>query len=164
MRVLTLVRHAKASREDPTLDDFHRPLDERGLRDAPLMAQRLARSGGLPDRLVSSPALRALTTARLFADALGIPQQAILLQPDIYEASADQLLQVVRGLDEAALSVALFGHNPGLSDFCQALGRGGIGELPTCAVVRFELDVPRWSEVRPGCGRLLGYSFPKERQ
>lgn len=164
MRALTLVRHAKSSWDDPALDDFDRPLNQRGLRDAPLMGQRLARSGAPPDCLVSSPALRALTTARLFAGALGIPEHAILQQPAIYEAGVPELFAVVRGLDDAYGSVALFGHNPGFTDFAHALARCSFGELPTCAVVRLELDAGSWREVQHGGGRLLNFSFPKERQ
>lgn len=164
MRSLTLVRHAKSSWATATLDDFDRPLNERGRRDAPLMAQRYAHAAERPLQLVSSPALRAATTAAIFAEALEIAPDAIRYDATIYEASVDALLQVVRGLDDAVANAVLFGHNPGLSDFCHSLARCEFTELPTCAVARIDFDVERWQDVAPGRGRLLAYSFPKERQ
>jgi phosphohistidine phosphatase len=161
MRLLTLVRHAKSSWEYPELSDFERPLNERGRRDAPLMAERLRRSPPRPDRLVSSPALRAITTAHIFADALSIPRDDIVLQPRIYEASAATLLRIVRGLDDGDRHVMLFGHNPGFSELAHLLADCTFDELPTCAVARFELDVKTWQDVGEDCGQLARYGCPK---
>ena len=162
MRTLTLVRHAKSSWDDPKLEDFHRPLNERGFRDAPVMAQRLAKLLDATPQLVASPALRTTTTARIFAEVLGIPENAIRFEPPIYDASTAELLAVVRKLDDAFPNVALFGHNPGISDLCHKLARCSFAEMPTCAMAVLEFDVDRWADVANG--RLFAYSFPKERQ
>lgn len=162
MRSLTLVRHAKSSWDDPALADFDRPLNDRGHRDAPVMAQRLARRLDSVPALVSSPARRAATTARTFAEALGLPADAIRYDAGIYDASADELLAIVRAFDDRTPVIALFGHNPGLSDLSHRLARCSFHEMPTCAMATFEFDVEHWRDVEHG--RLIAYSFPKERQ
>lgn len=162
MKLLTLVRHAKSSRDDPELPDFERPLTERGRRDAPAMAQRARQLLGRPDRLVSSPALRAITTARSFAEGLGIATDEISVQPRIYEATVEALLRLVRTLDDHDRHVMLFGHNPGFSDLALELARCPFADMPTCAVAQFELGVKLWSEVNYGCGKLLHFTHPKE--
>ncbi len=164
MRTLTLVRHAKSSWADEQLDDFHRPLNERGLRDAPLMAERFVHGLKETVSLVSSPATRAAATAEIFAQACRIAPARIRLEPAIYEASSADLLHVVRALDDADANVLLFGHNPGLSDFCHLLARCDFADMPTCAIARIDFDLDHWNLVGPGSGRLVAYSYPKERQ
>lgn len=162
MRRLSLIRHAKSSWDYAELSDFERPLNTRGRRDAPAMAKRLAAELERPLRLVSSPALRAITTAHAFAEALVLPQTAIRLEPRIYEASRGNLLQLVRELDDADSHVMLFGHNPGFTELAQLLAPCPFSEMPTCAAATFGLDAARWRDVRPGCGSLLRYEYPKK--
>ena len=146
MRRLILVRHAKSSRDDPTLADRDRPLNERGLRDAPRMGERLARRGLRPDLIVSSPALRALTTAQLMARAFDCDPDAIILNERIYAATPDTLLEVIRGLGDEAKCVMLVGHNPELSELARRWS-SDIDELPTCAVADFRFDLKSWSKL-----------------
>lgn len=165
MYSLTLVRHAKSSWDDPMLEDFQRPLNDRGRRDAPIIASRYARIiSPVSPQLVSSPALRAKSTALIFADVLGLQSESIRFEPGIYEATTSELLTIIRGFDDSVSEIALFGHNPGLSDLCHTLGRCSFDEMPTCALARFEFDVEHWSDITRGRGRLLAYTFPKERQ
>lgn len=159
---LTLIRHAKSAWDDPALTDFQRRLSPRGQRDAPVMAQRLLETRRLPDRLVSSPAVRAVTTARVFAGALGIKPDAISLEPRIYDASRKTLCEVVRGLDPTARHVALFGHNPGFSELACWLATCPFKEMPTCAIAQVELQIGRWDELGAGCGKLANYLYPKD--
>ncbi|TXH05879.1 MAG: hypothetical protein E6R07_03495 [Nevskiaceae bacterium] len=161
MRLLTLVRHAKSSWDYAELTDFERPLNARGRRDAPAMAARL-RAGSPPDRLVSSPALRAITTARLFAQALDLSEDGIAILPRIYDASLPTLLDVVRELDDASGNVALFGHNPGLSLLALELSADPVLELPTCGIVQLELPARRWREIAPASGRVRWHDWPKK--
>src|SRR5213593_2985207 len=100
MKTLFLVRHAKSSRDDPTLPDRERPLDARGRRDAPRMGKHLAKRDVKPDSIVSSPALRALTTAQLIADEIGYERRHIVVDDRLYASSADDLLVVIRALDK----------------------------------------------------------------
>lgn len=161
MRILTLVRHAKSSRDYPELSDFERPLHTRGRKDAPLVAARLRKADIKPDLLISSPATRAITTARLFAEELNLHQNEIALNPHIYEASAWTLLHIVRTLHPDHSDVMLFGHNPGLSNFAHDLvNKCEFDELPTCGVVRIELPAKVWSLIQPGSGKVLKYEHP----
>jgi phosphohistidine phosphatase len=162
MRLLTIVRHAKSSWDDTDLSDFERPLNDRGRRDAPRMALWTRQAVGVPDCIVSSPALRAITTARTFADALGIDVNHLLIQNRIYEASLNTLLRLLRGFDDEYGHVMLFGHNPGLSELTHALARCPFDDLPTCAVVHIELGIKYWADVAEHNGQLLRYQFPKQ--
>ncbi|HEX4895532.1 MAG TPA: histidine phosphatase family protein [Solimonas sp.] len=162
MRLLTLVRHAKSSWDDPALSDFERPLNARGRRDAPRMAQHLLQAIGRPDRMVSSPALRAITTARAFCEVLALHQDEILILPRIYEASVATLLSLVRQLDDGDAHAMLFGHNPGFSDLATTLAPCSFDEMPTCAAVQIALPVSRWSEVARGLGEVRHYACPRQ--
>lgn len=143
---LTLVRHAKSDWNDESLADHDRPLNSRGLRDAPAMAQRFADSGARVQRIVSSNALRALTTAAAFGLALNV---GVELDKDLYLASASRLLAVAA--DSGVDSVMLVAHNPGITDLAALLSRGAIDRMPTCAVARFAWDLDSWeaAAVRP---------------
>jgi phosphohistidine phosphatase len=146
MKTLFLVRHAKSSRDDPTLPDRERPLNERGLHDAPDMGKRLAHRHANPDLMISSPALRALTTAQLIAQELGYEREAILVDERLYASTAENLLAVVRALDKKLQRVMLFGHNPEFTDLAHRLS-SGIADLPTCAVVELHYDTKSWRDV-----------------
>ncbi|MDD3762119.1 MAG: histidine phosphatase family protein [Nevskiales bacterium] len=162
MRLLTLVRHAKSSWDYPELSDFERPLNDRGRRDAPRMAAYVRKLLDRPDRMVSSPALRAITTARLFAETLGIDPRHIDVRPRIYEASADSLLTLVQLLDDGDSHVMLFGHNPGMTDLAHALARCSFDDMPTCAVAQIGFDATLWSDVTERSGTLRHYAVPKQ--
>lgn len=146
MKSLLLVRHAHASRDDPALPDRQRPLDARGLRDAPRMGKRLARRGVTPELIVSSPALRALTTAQLIADELGVARRAIVVDDRLYAASVGELLDIVHALDDRLGGVMLFGHNPEFTGLAHRFA-SEIVDMPTCAVAEFRFDTARWSDV-----------------
>ncbi|HEY1392225.1 MAG TPA: histidine phosphatase family protein [Methylibium sp.] len=144
MKSLLLVRHAKSSRDDPSLPDRERPLNERGLQDAPGMGKRLAKRKLKPDLIVASPALRALTTAQLMADEIGYARKDIVVEERLYASSAGQLLAVIHALDKKLSCVMLFGHNPEFTDLAHSLS-GEIIDLPTCAVAEFRYAA--WRDV-----------------
>jgi phosphohistidine phosphatase len=146
MKTLFLVRHAKSSRDDPALPDRERPLNDRGLRDAPRMGKRLAKRDVKPDLIVSSPALRALTTAQLIADEIGYACKRIVADDRLYASSPRDLLSVIRALDKKLERVMLFGHNPEFTDLAHELS-AEIGDMPTCAVAEFRFDTKAWSDV-----------------
>ena len=159
---LTLVRHAKSSRDDMSLKDFMRPLNDRGLRDAPEMGRRLRESGVQPDFIVSSPAKRALTTARLIADEIDSPEAGILEAAGIYEATAAEILKLVQGLPEEKREVMLVGHNPGISDFAHLFLRSVTDNIPTCGVVRLAFAAQHWRDISPQRASLLLFDYPKK--
>jgi phosphohistidine phosphatase len=146
MKTLFLIRHAKSSRDDASLPDRNRPLNDRGLHDAPMMGRRLGRSGVKPDLLVSSPALRALTTAQLVADAIGYPREDIAMEDSIYESSPERLLAIIRGLDGKLDCVMVFGHNPEFAGLAHRLAPE-ITEMPTCAVAELHFDTNAWTDI-----------------
>ncbi len=162
MRLLTLIRHAKSSWDNASLEDFDRPLNERGRHDAPRMAAHVLRSLGRPDRIVSSPAVRALTTAQVFAETCGIGVDAMTLEPRIYEASAETLLQTVRALNDEDRHVMLFGHNPGFTELAHRLARCSFDDMPTCAVAQIGFDAKSWLDVGERGGTLRFYAWPKQ--
>ncbi len=161
MRTLYLTRHAKSSWDDPDTDDFHRALNARGERDAPFMARVFSERRLPVDRLISSPAVRAISTARLFAQAMGKPTSDIIQQKEIYLADQRTLLRVVNLLPDDAQRVMIFGHNPGFSELVEHLSDGDIGEMPTCGTVRIDFAVPTWGEVSAGLGTMVWYDFPQ---
>lgn len=164
MKRLLLIRHAKSSWDYPMLADFDRPLNPRGRHDAPEMALRLQALLAPPFRIISSTAVRALTTAQLFAETFGLPESRIGVDARIYEATPGTLLHLVNTLDDADDQVLLFGHNPGFTDLAQLLADGPLPfiELPTCGIVMFGFEQARWQDIVPGAGQLLGYRYPKE--
>ena len=146
MKTLYLVRHAKSSKDDPRLADRDRPLADVGRKEAPKMGKRLAKRHVRPDLLVSSPALRALTTAQLIADELGYAREDIVVDERPYASNANGLLAVIGALDSKLDRVMLFGHNPEFTDLAHRLS-SDIADMPTCAVAEFHFDTKRWSEV-----------------
>jgi len=146
MKTLFLVRHAKSSKDDPALADRDRPLADRGRKEAPAMGKRLAKRKVKPDLLLSSPALRALTTAQLIADELGCERKNIVVDDRLYASSAQGLLAVIRALDNKLDRVMLFGHNPEFTALAHRLS-SEIVDMPTSAVAEFDFDTQAWSDV-----------------
>ena len=146
MKTLFLVRHAKAGHDAPALSDRERPLNERGRHDAPMMGKRLAKHDSRPELLVSSPALRALTTAQLIADELGYRRERIVVDDRLYGSSPERVLDLVRALDDKVERAMLFGHNPEFGELAHRLS-DQITEMPTCAVAEFGFDTKKWADV-----------------
>lgn len=162
MKSLTLVRHAKSSWKDPTLADFDRPLNKRGRRDLPAAARRLAADCPVPGRILSSPAARALATARGFAAAFGIDADAIVEDRRIYEASHARLFAVLREQPEALDDLMLVGHSPGIADLAHALCGAPEGKFPTCAILRMRIRAGRWADLAEGDGERVFFDTPKQ--
>lgn len=146
MKVLFLVRHAQSSWDDVQLSDRERPLTEKGKRDAVKMGKRLAAAQVTLDAILASPAKRAQATARAIAKRLGFERGTIVLDERLYGREAEELLQVVRGLDDDCKRVMLVGHNPELSELVQRLADKNIN-LPTCAVAELRFETKAWAKV-----------------
>lgn len=162
MKVVYFVRHAKSSWADPSLKDFDRPLNKRGLRDAPFMGKLMNAKENKPDALISSPALRAKTTAYYFAEALGIEERQVELKPDIYEAFTEALLRIVQNLPATYDTVVLFGHNPALTSLANSFSDSPIANIPTCGVFKVEATVDNWKAFNETTGRLTAFHYPKQ--
>ncbi len=161
MKRITLLRHAKSSWDEPALADFDRPLNPRGRRDAPEMGRRLRSRGEVPDLIISSPALRAITTARMAAREMGLAEGNIIEEGSLYHASASRILAIVHSLESHAKHLMLIGHNPGFNDFANRLSEARIDNLPTAALFCVEFDVQDWSDIVPGEGRFAYFDYPK---
>jgi phosphohistidine phosphatase len=144
VKTLFLVRHAKSSRDEPALPDKDRPLNDRGKRDAPNMGKRLAKRDVAPDLILSSPAKRALETARIIAKKLDYKLADIVVDERLYATGSNDLLDVIRKLGAKPKTVMLFGHNPELTELAHRLSTK-ITRLPTCAVAEFKFDAKSWS-------------------
>ena len=158
---LILIRHGKSDWAENGISDFDRPLNHRGHKNAPEMAERISRKNLIPQFIVSSPAKRALTTARHFAEVWQIPEQSIQQEISIYEANTTALLNVVNRLSNTYDQVALFGHNPGLTDFVNYLANAHIYNLPTAGTVVIDFPFDDWSMVSQHTGSLFLFDSPK---
>jgi phosphohistidine phosphatase len=160
MKTLFLIRHAKSSWDDAGLDDRQRPLAGLGRRDAAAMGKRLARRHPKPDLMLSSPALRAVNTARLMARKLGYRRRHIVVEARLYACTVNDLLRVVRQLDDRLKRVMLFAHNPELTGLARRFSHE-IRDLPTCAVARFKFDMKSWTLIGPAALVKVALDVPR---
>lgn len=160
MKALYLLRHAKSSWENSGLDDFDRPLNDRGLKTAPLMGETMRERDFLPEIIVSSPAKRAKQTAELIKDSAQIEGE-IVFDARIYAASTSELLLVVSELNDENECAMMVGHNPGFENLVRVLS-GKFETMPTATLAVLELEIEKWNEITPGCCNLIEVLRPKE--
>lgn len=162
MKTLFLIRHAKSSWSDVTAADFDRKLNDRGLRDAPVMAERLLKRSGKPDVLVSSPAKRAAKTARIFAKTMKLPKDEIIYIDELYLAAPENFSNVVSWLKNDFDTAAIFSHNPGITDYANSLCPGVfIDNMPTCSIFSVSASVNNWQDFANAEKRFLFFDYPK---
>ena len=162
MKYLFLTRHAKSSWSNPGLADIDRPLNERGKKAAPFMGKLIVDKGEKPELLISSPANRALSTAKAFGEVMGLVENDIIVNRAIYSAGAQQLLELVQNQDDLHKSIMLFGHNPTFTSFVNMLTGSNIMNVVTCGVVRINFEYSSWIDIDFGSGRLVYYEYPKK--
>ncbi len=143
------------------LADKDRPLNDRGRRDAPKMGERLAGRRVRPDLILSSPATRALTTAEIIAKKLDYKRSNIVVDARLYAVEADEVLDVIRRLDDRTECVMLIGHNPELTELAHRLSNKII-HLPTCAVAEFRFDTKSWTRIGKDKPATVALECPKE--
>jgi phosphohistidine phosphatase len=161
MKTLIVVRHAKSSWDVARQKDFDRPLNDRGKRDAPEMAQRLKEKGLKIDLFVSSPAKRAYKTAKYFAETFKKDKDGIALVDRLYEAPMETFYDIVTGLDSKYDAVALFAHNPGITAFVNTLTDVRTDNMPTCGVFAVQADTDDWKTFRESSRQFLFFDYPK---
>lgn len=162
MRRLTLLRHAKTETAHSGQEDWDRALEPRGQRDAPEMARRLRERKLKPDRIITSPAIRALTTALIFARELHVPSAKMQQDERLYLASPKDLLHVIQELGGKDRHLMIVGHNPGLTEFADRVSADrGIDNMPTCAIYTLEFDIDAWSEIEWESGVNAELDYPK---
>jgi phosphohistidine phosphatase len=155
------MRHAKSSWAEAGQPDFERTLNERGLKDAPEMGKRIAEQQFHPQVIISSPATRTLKTAKKVAKQLAYDENLIEQEPLIYEAHTDEILYLIRNLDEQFNRVMLIGHNPTFTGLVGILTERFIDNLPTAGVALISFDLESWRQVAAGTGKLDWYDYPK---
>lgn len=162
MKTFYLIRHAKSSWEDNSLSDADRPLNARGLRDAPFMAKMLKGKQIKIDQIISSPANRAFTTANYFAEAFEVKADDILVKEEIYEAYAEQVLEIVKNLPDTLEEVIVFGHNPSFTSLANIFSEEYIPNVPTCGIIKVVANTDKWSEINATNGKVGAFYFPKQ--
>ena len=153
MKKLLLIRHAKAT-HDTDYSDFERPLKKSGMKDSETMALRLKVQSLKPQIIVSSPSLRTLTTANIFAEGLSVNK--IQTDKTIYEASENTLLSIINEFPDQYNFVALVGHNPAISQMLYNL-TGQIKDVPPCAVAIIDFEFDEWNLISANTGNLVHY-------
>ena len=161
MKTVYLIRHAKSDWSG-SVDDHERPLNERGKRDAPMMAVRLSDRNVKIDRFISSTAKRAFSTALAFASAFGRKKSDIVEQPILYMPSPDTFFSAMEKFDNKDKSVAVFSHNNGITDFVNSLQLVKIDNMPTCSIFAFRVKTDDWSNIRQAEKEYIFFDFPKK--
>ncbi|HEU4470168.1 MAG TPA: histidine phosphatase family protein [Flavisolibacter sp.] len=164
MKTILLIRHAKSSWDHPGMDDADRPLNERGKKDAPEMARRLKEKGIRIGLFVSSPAKRAKKTAKYFAEAYGLEKDAIVLIEALYHAPPSVFAETIAALPGEHSTVAIFAHNPGITEFASSLTDVRIDNMPTCSVFAVSADAGSWEDFMKGDKKFLFFDYPKNPQ
>lgn len=163
MKQLFIIRHAKSSWAEFKLPDFERPLNERGKSDAPAMAKRLLAKKIKIDAFLSSPAKRAKKTCSLFCEEYGVKEDKMIIVESLYLAPPETFFNVVNNLDNKYKHVAIFAHNPGVTDFVNQLTKEvHIDEMPTCSIFAVEAKIDDWKEFKDAEKKFLFFDYPKQ--
>jgi phosphohistidine phosphatase len=162
MKTLFLVRHAKSSWDEAALADIERPLNDRGKRDAPRMGRRLAKRDVKIDLLISSPARRAIKTARVFARKLNYRRKDLVVDQRLYPGNVRGLQAILQNLGNTCDCVMLVGHHPALSNLAHRFS-AEIAHMPTCAVAEFTFKADKWQDVRRTALTAARLERPKRR-
>lgn len=161
MKQLLLVRHAKSDWGNPSLSDFDRPLNERGKRDAPAMAERLKKNNIRIDGIYASPAKRAAKTAKAFAEILDVKKKNFVFKEDLYLASQEVFTDVISKADNDYDTIAVFSHNEGITYFANRLTNVRIDNIPTCGVFAVKIKCDRWKDFTDAEKEFWFFDYPK---
>lgn len=161
MKTLLLVRHAKSSWEEPGQKDFDRPLNERGLRDAPMMAKRLLDKKVKIDLFISSTAKRARKTCGLFMKEFGADPAMMILSPELYLAQPDNFARVIKKIDPSVEHALIVSHNNGITDFANQLTNARVDDMPTCSIFAIKVNTKSWADFEKAEKEFWFFDYPK---
>ena len=156
---LLLVRHAKSSWSNSSLADFDRPLNKRGVSNAPLMGQRIREYGLHLDAIITSTAERAQETSKLIAKEMAYEIEDIDLESDLYHASREVFINILS--KQQNRNIAMVGHNPGIQDFSFWLSSEPTVNFPTCGVIHISFSFDKWTEISKNSGKAMRFEYPK---
>lgn len=162
MKRITLIRHAKSSWSNPALSDHDRPLSDRGMRDAPRMFTRLGEHIDTPDLVISSDAERAAATATALIRTLDYPRSRLRLEPRLYMASPQNVLEIITEQADEIKSLMLVGHNPTFTVLAVRLASSlSLDNLPTCGIVGLSFDCDSFGDIPTTDGEVVYFDYPK---
>ncbi len=161
MKTLYLIRHAKSDWANITLADIDRPLNTRGYTDAHKMSAMMKQKNIQPDAIVTSPAVRAITTALIFARNCNFNASRIHIQPMLYHSNTENYIDIVAETDDRINTLFLFAHNPVISDCANKLLRMQREEMPTCGITGVSSNCTNWDEFANSDCKLILFDFPK---
>ena len=163
MKTLYLVRHAKSDWGDEDLSDIDRPLNRRGYRDAHAMSNLMNEKKILPDLIITSPAIRAVTTALIFCRSFNLSFSDFVINPNLYGTGTKQYIESIAKIDNRYKSIMLFGHNPIISELANTLTSQITQSFPTCGIAGiFQADENiDWKSFNNKSGKLILFDFPK---
>ena len=167
MKQLLIIRHAKSSWDITIPKDFDRELNDRGHRDAPEMAKRLIKKGIEIDAFISSTAVRAFTTAVYFAEAYekaGYKSLDVLGVSELYHAQPKAFIEVIRNIDNANDTVAIFSHNPGITEFVNGLTSARIDDMPTSGIFALKIESETWKDFVDAKKTFWFFDYPKNKE
>ena len=162
MKTLYIVRHSKSDWGSEALKDIDRHLNPKGYADAYFMSNNFIQNHPIPDLLVSSPAIRAMSTALIFARNFNYPERAITIKASIYEANTEDLIKCIAEFDDSKNNIMLFGHNPGLTNLFTQISDSFIDNIPTSGIIGITFEVKTWKDITRVEGKTLFTNFPKE--
>ena len=162
MKHIYLVRHAKSDWSNSSLSDYDRPLNHRGLKDAPFMANLLKNRVESIDMIISSPANRAITTAKYFAKEFGEKTKKILSNEELYLPDYHTIVSVLKNLDDKIKHVMIVTHNPAITEAANYLTGRGIDNIPTCGIAGLIFESDHWSKIDKKKCELDFFDFPKK--
>lgn len=161
MKTLYLIRHAKSDWSVETLPDIDRPLNNRGYTDAHAMSKRMKEKKIKPDLIISSPAIRAISTALIFSRNLGYDAGAIRISEQLYDTSVKDYLEVLRTIEKEQQTVFLFGHNPIITNCANTLTKSVAHEMPTCGIAGIKIHTEDWKTIDAELNALSLFDYPK---
>lgn len=162
MKTLYIIRHGKSDWNDPTLNDFERPLNKRGTENAPFMGKLLAHNNIHPDLIVSSPAVRAKMTAKEIAKKVGYDTKEIVYDEGLYMADANTIEEILKQISSSKKTVFLIGHNPGITLFADYVSGYEIDNIPTCGIVCVTLSNNGWKSLGKSTAKFVSFEYPKK--
>lgn len=161
-KTLILIRHAKSSWKDATLNDIQRPLNKRGTKDASKMGKHLFKEKIIPNVIFSSPGLRALITARLLSVELDMKPSEIKVRENLYTFNFEYLFDAIKSIKNKYDTAMIVGHNPAITNLTNFLCGSEITNVPTCGVIVLKLSVDSWDKVNKKKAKLKNYYYPKK--
>lgn len=159
MKTLYMVRHAKSSWKHDVID-HQRPLKGRGKRDGVLLSEYLAERVKKPQKIITSDAVRALTTANYFKDAFDVSDKNFETNHSLYDFSGQNVISIIKNLPDSCDRVMIVGHNHAFTSIANMLGNTYIDNVPTCGFVQLEFKVDRWGEITTG--KTVMTLFPRD--